>query len=754
MNFKRLLKFTLSGLLLTATATAYAAEGEAAEEAKAVTLANGTEISWTEFVNAINNPSSIKGGTISEEIQTAYDNAVSTQKAAADKATEAANAYSTAQKNLTQWQSRLTVLNGTKEPVGWLKDAYEQATAFDKVYQNVLDDESYNSNTIQVWYQLTSGRAKSLTIAYTNPGEGYTPAGETELYTALAEVEFKTFYVYVGSEYPENNGRIKVGNSGFDYANVAYEAQQKLQTMKESDDYDANATEKADLIKKINELSVVGTDGKTGLDKLEDASTAANAAKAAADAELETAKATYDAAVAAAQEGALSNYQTVTLTGDVTATVAINNFSSIIYGEGHVITLEGINELFGTFNGTLANIAINGNVFKAQGANASYTNVAYWNGSTGAFREDNTHRTSAGNLAELGFAARDFFGVDFGSKLVGLSDASKVYSLTFYTPNSTTQKYVQVNSSKFIGEDGKAVEMKPNMFAKSETYDLDREDYNFANVFYANNHCPNVVIKDREQFYCPEELTTGKVTYDRTFKAGMNPVCLPFDLAAKDNAGIEALCTYDKETAEKFWFKRVAEEIPANTPFLMVNPDKDVTLDLDGIVLKKTPETQMIMDEGDLADPSKCYGLLKKATREEFQGGASEAHKVYGMSGGVFTPAAEKVNFPAFRIAIYSNNAQPSMIGPRSIGIVDEKGVEITDDLLSGVESVDANASALDITTGVGEINITTDADHGMVEIYSIDGQVAAMADVKAGTTTVNVQTGIYIVMGKKVMVK
>ena len=90
---------------------------------------------------------------------------------------------------------------------------------------------------------------------------------------------------------------------------------------------------------------------------------------------------------------------------------------------------------------------------------------------------------------------------------------------------------------------------------------------------------------------------------------------------------------------------------------------------------------------------------------------------------------------------------------PRGIGIVDEKGVEITGDL-SGIGSVNADASSLTIAGGQGEIIITSDADYGKVEIYAVDGKLAAVANVIVGTTTVDVQKGLYIVMGKKVLVK
>ena len=88
------------------------------------------------------------------------------------------------------------------------------------------------------------------------------------------------------------------------------------------------------------------------------------------------------------------------------------------------------------------------------------------------------------------------------------------------------------------------------------------------------------------------------------------------------------------------------------------------------------------------------------------------------------------------------------------LAILDEKGIEITDDIITGVKNVAEETSSLNIAGGQGEIVITSDADYGKVEVYTMAGGVAAVADVMAGTTSVSLQKGIYIVMGKKVMVK
>lgn len=412
MNFKRLLKFTLSGLLLTATATAYAVEGE--EPAVRLSDEKKTVVTWTAFANAINNPTSIPGGTISQEDQEAYDNAVAAQKKAAEEEADATGAYETAQKNLTQWQARLASLGNTKAPVEWLDNAYTQADAFDKAFDKVLASEDYSDNTVMVWYVYQKeGRTNTVTISYgenkpvnnfvASPTAEFVQVGETGLYEALSEKSFSTLYIYVGADnYSSNNGRIKVSTFGGNFETLPSNAKAELQTMVNSGDYDKNAAEKADLTDKINALTVADNNGQTGLDKLAAASSAAKATLAEKENALATAQAAYDKAVEDANNNVLATYKKVTLVKDVTATVAINEFDGTIDGGGHVITVSAnISTIFDVFSGRMSNVAVNGTIFSHNAG--IYNNVAYWNGTNGAFRDVENERSEFTNLAQLGF---------------------------------------------------------------------------------------------------------------------------------------------------------------------------------------------------------------------------------------------------------------------------------------------------------------------------------------------------------------
>lgn len=804
--------------MLAGGATAYA---QSTEPTEVMLKDNKTKVSWSTFVNAINNPSSVQGTadrsklTEAEEALTAAQDAQTKANAALPIAQKA---YDDAEAQLKKWQddrsdlqseqsnvsANLTKAYGNTEMVQatWLSTAYANASEFYPAYDNDIQ-----SSPARIYYKTeTTGRGKVKMIVSFNPeayNDGYTAADEATFYELLEGDAAKTvanLSIYFGKKadgtynYPATTDGIRVvtsyvsGNNSSLVLVALGDIENLLNTnkyaefanQKDRETLEAQLDALTDSITKLTENIKAYTEAKTASEtvtdtrseqtKLREALTAAQAAKTAADEQVTTWErkvatetTNYNNAVAAASATALENYKTVTLTADVTANESIDSFDGTIFGGKHVIALgDGVTALFGTLSGVLTDAAVNGTICRAN-RNATFNNVASWanNANTfiGTFYDGHNNVTERiGTLGQLGYTARESFGVNFAdNKLVALTAASKVYSITEYQPNSTKHYYVQtLADSKFYTENNAEYSIPVNTFVKSDSYDLEGD-----NIFYEDNSCPNVVIEDEDNvaFYCPVDLQAGKVTYPREFHAGMNSVCLPFEITYDSNENIEALCTFDKETDVKFWFKKDGQKADANTPIL-ISAKADFTLDnLNDIVIKQTPTTQMIIDEGDADDPSKAYGIFKKATRDQFQGGASEAHKVYGLTkSGTFQAAGDGVNFPAFRLVLYSANAQQSgpMAAPRRIGILDEKGIEITDGLTTGIDSVTTGeeASDLEITTGAGEITFTAAADYGRVEVYTLDGKVAAIAKVAAGTTTVNVQNGVYIVMGKKVMVK
>lgn len=533
------------------------------------------------------------------------------------------------------------------------------------------------------------------------------------------------------------------------------------------------ATQINNIQTELKKLTTVGEDGKTGLDRLKDAIATAQSELDDANDEVDakrsallTAQSAYDKAVAEAQEGVLDNYEEITLTEDIIANEVISNYDGIINGGGHVITLASpATSVFNRFSGTLIFAAVNGK-FSTANNNAVFNSVANWNGAnTGVYYDANGKRTgSIATLGQLGYLAREDFGVDSNfESLVGLTAETKVYSITVYDPNNSVPNYVHVIDNKFMGKGDVEVSVPTNMFAKSESSDV--KDLDFVNVFYfdgVKNVCENVNIVDQVDFYCPVDLTAAKVSYSRSFNSGMYAVCVPFEVTHAMVSENSSLCTYDRETLDKFWFTKVGGSIAPNTPFLLMSTGSIKWDNLTDVAIKKT-ETQVVKFQDTVEGAGQSFGTFKKVTSDEFAG-AFNAGKIYGLRNGKFQLAGDGSYFPAFLMALSSSmtTQEASQLPERYIGIHDEFGNVIVDkydddyldEIISGVKNVKSDASSISVAAGQGEIIITSEADYGDVAIYSIDGKMVAKVNVVAGTNNVNVQKGIYIVMGKKVMVK
>lgn len=129
MNFQKIAKFTLLSLLLAGGATAYAQSTEPAE----VTLKDKTTVSWSTFVNAINNPSSVQGTADRSKLTEAEDS-LSAAQDAQTKANAALpiaqKAYDDAEAQLKKWQDDRSDLQAEQSNVSAnLTKAYGKTTA-------------------------------------------------------------------------------------------------------------------------------------------------------------------------------------------------------------------------------------------------------------------------------------------------------------------------------------------------------------------------------------------------------------------------------------------------------------------------------------------------------------------------------------------------------------------------------------------------------------------------------------------------
>lgn len=592
----------------------------------------------------------------------------------------------------------------------------------------------------------------------------------------------KKQYDGVNNQINETQGAIDV------YKNTRLPALEKK--VKElEDNLEKNIKEDKDY----EEANTALTNAQTAVDDAQKAVDNAQSALTKANELVKTTEAAYTAAKEATESAesdlqneanrlAQANYATIKLTNDVTVEASVNNsYSGTIDAQGHIITNNAANPIFnGGFKGQLSNAAVNG-TFANSTAGSIIDNVVVWTGSQGRIYDEEGKPTPYTTLGAVGFAARDRYGIDFATKnLVTKADNTTVYQFTVNDLVSGKKvdktNYIVIKEGKYYTGATTELSIPTNFFAKSTTNDV--ENLNLTNIYYTADDgtykCNNVVIKDGSSFYCPEQITTSNISYNRVLKAGYNSVCLPFALnAEKLPAGVKSACKYDQEENGKFWFTKVSSSVPANEPALIVTSAQgEFDFSQGGDVTLEATQLNQFAFGGTFANEpgaSKSLGTYKRVNAEEFLG-ASNANYIYYLSNqdgkAVFMQAIasgeKQAYFGAFRMGIASTDsyidtqrlqAPGEMPGVRQFGIRDEFGNDITNDVITGVEGVSAPTD-FSVIAGQGEIIFNSDSNYGKVEIFSLDGRVAAVADVLEGTTSVNVVKGIYIVMGKKVMVK
>lgn len=791
MKLKGMLKLVLSALLLAGGASAYAQ----------VQLANGAGTkTWKEFADVINGTTTV---TVTVDSTAAVKSAWKAYVSADSAQKVAKKAVDDQKKVVARWDSlynqandSLSILNDsvtnfepktayqTYNDLGWFKT---QESAYNVFYQYAISGSGTEPN---ISYSLSAGMTKVLYLSFTSEkptlsSGTWTTVNAQKFHADMIEstTKFTSVKVFLGfaegstSDAPKYN----YGNDGFmtvtGFSSADKESiYQNIETTFENKGKE-NASNVAvqtqaykDILARqaakklwVQKLNTEKNNAQKVIDNtLQPALDAANTALATATTNWNTAKADFEQYKKDQQANALAPYQTVTLTADVEATTLITaaDYTGTINGNGKVINItipQGSTQtsLFNKFSGHLYNAAVNG-TFAGSYSTAEFDNVAVWTGTSGRVYDESGSVTAYkdGDLGKFGFDIRDDFGANLVARKVvtkGTNNPYKVYNVTFYNDKTANQQYVNYVDSKFVNASyngANALTIAANMFAKTATADL----ANVTNMIY-DGTCNNVVITDKQQFFCPDDINAVAVTYARQFSKGYNSVCLPFELDYSVTDQIEAVCSYDRETADNIYFMKNGQSIAANTPCLMVAKNA-FTLNLSNIAIKATPASQLVVDNGNSTDGGKCYGGFKGMNVQELGGVAAE-NRVYGLTtDGTFKWAGSGATIPAFRLAVLSTHGATPTSAPRRIIVVDEDGNDITEDL-TGIKSVSADeASTYSVASGVGEIVITSENELGNVEIYTIDGKVAAVANVMAGTTTVNVAQGMYIVMGKKVIVK
>lgn len=247
--------------------------------------------------------------------------------------------------------------------------------------------------------------------------------------------------------------------------------------------------------------------------------------------------------------------------------------------------------------------------------------------------------------------------------------------------------------------------------------------------------CDNLVIKDGYPFDAMYSFTAKNASYDRTFnntESGyMSTVCLPFTVE-KSQTGMRNIYGFTEYKSENSSLSFASsDKIEACKPYVVEVASQNPFADLHNVFVYGTSPLDIFKCRKGISTPE-----LKKNKKYRFHGTfsgksnvkSSETQTVYGFQGGKFVyvgaEEGDAVSFKPFR-AYFTIDKEASQSASREL---------VLDGVISGVESV------------------KIDALEKRQDVYNTEG-VRVNSNVDSATLH-NLPNGIYIIGGKKVMVR
>ncbi len=257
------------------------------------------------------------------------------------------------------------------------------------------------------------------------------------------------------------------------------------------------------------------------------------------------------------------------------------------------------------------------------------------------------------------------------------------------------------------------------------------EKYDMVN----NCKCDNLVIKDGYLFDAMYSFTAEKASYDRTFKntesGYMSTVCLPFTVE-KSQTGLRNIYGFTeyKSASNSLTFASL-DKIEACKPYVVEVASPKPFTDLHGVLVYGTSPLSVFkchkgISAPDLKENKKCqfHGTFSGKSNVK----SSQTQTVYGFQDGRFvyvgTEEGDAVSFKPFR-AYFTIDKEASQSASREL---------VLDGVVNGIENVKAGAA---VKSG---------------DAYNVEG-VRVKSNVDSATLH-NLSDGIYIIGGKKVMVR
>ena len=506
---------------------------------------------------------------------------------------------------------------------------------------------------------------------------------------------------------------------------------------------------------------------------------AANEAKEAAEkayaawksaVETESSKKTAWENAVAGVEADKEAYKTINIAADFNAPATTFDKWPAGYtlnGNGHIIETTGA--LFKINEGEINGLATpNGHIANSNPGTVTLS-LTKWDELYRVYKasgEYTNYDTAEDAIYSMRNTASFKFGYDIKTGTVKtLSDATKLYEAKYanasnksgYTFRFNLKDDNLVYDTEAFNNNIKGGYTLQNAMLYIENNDVTNAVKEQTNVAVKNGNayvCKNVKLEEGagiKEFYISENVKATNLSYGRDFKQKVVAVCLPFELSADyiETQNIEVYQFNKVDANGVMWFTEKGS-IAANKPCLIrfsgEQGDGAIFNKLSEQLLEKTP-AELVENIGEY----KFCGTYASAYPADLIGNTQGV--LYGVQNGglVKTDANSTSRLHQFRSYVWQPNAVSANAAPSyKIGLMDEDGNELS----TAIETVTGEiVSGFKAKGGDSAVEITTDKAC-QVKVYTLSGALVKSTHVEAGSTSLPVKAGIYVVNGTKVIVK
>jgi hypothetical protein len=452
-----------------------------------------------------------------------------------------------------------------------------------------------------------------------------------------------------------------------------------------------------------------------------------------------------------------NKYKRIIITSAISTDAYIEDFAGDLIGNGYTVSVSNANSaLIGTSAGTVSGLCVSGAKI-ATINNGTYSNcVAVYNGITGFVGNSGTTYTS---LAKLASVMSDTFGLDMtntNSLLVPVTQNNKVYEVSYYalsSKNTKQTKYLNVRNGSLVGTTKPTLAANEFLIIESENTNTDITEQNVIELASAGYVCNNCYLTDASEFYSPVKFVAAKLNYTRTFSADVwSSLVLPFDAntTVLNKIGVSRVNEFGSFDNGNVTFV-AASEIKAYQPYIIKTVSSGaVFANIENAVFEKSPST----DLHNLGSNGYFYGNL--STRQTVPVLSNNGvYRVYGFnSKNQMARGSETAYFSTFRCYLLAKESEFTSSSANSkvrVQFLDKYGDVIDSDATTDVDIVKSNN--ISVVGGNNEIIVNSDKEQS-VSVYTTNGNLVQVADIAEGENVISVNPGMYIVNGKKVIVK